>query len=208
MAPEARLDGHVDLYREVVEMPRVFEWNLMHGTVLANSCMDIDGVLCLDPTDEENDDGERYLRFLSETPALLLPTAPVGWLVTSPPREVPRANGGVAEEAPRAVRRAAHDAVPGHGGAPRGASVRAIQDGHLRRDRRVALHRERRRRSRPRSHSSRDAPCSAPRRARCCSPATPTSPTRRAPPPQEPRLGRRAPGHRARDAPAVARLPS
>ncbi|MBK5188824.1 MAG: hypothetical protein JJD97_11320, partial [Gemmatimonadaceae bacterium] len=83
MAPEARLDGHVDLYREIVPMPRVFEWNLMHGTVLANSCMDIDGVLCLDPTDEENDDGESYLRFLRDTPALLLPTAPVGWLVTS-----------------------------------------------------------------------------------------------------------------------------
>jgi orotate phosphoribosyltransferase len=83
MAPEARLDGHVDLYREVVAMPRVFEWNLMHGTVLANSCVDIDGVLCLDPTDEENDDGERYARFLRDTPALLLPTAPVAWLVTS-----------------------------------------------------------------------------------------------------------------------------
>lgn len=83
MAPEARLDGHVDLYREVVDMPRVFEWNLMHGTVLANSCVDIDGVLCLDPTDEENDDGERYARFLRDTPPLLLPTAPVAWLVTS-----------------------------------------------------------------------------------------------------------------------------
>jgi orotate phosphoribosyltransferase len=83
MAPEARLDNHVDLYREVVSMPRVFEWNLMHGTVLANSCMDIDGVLCLDPTDEENDDGARYLTFLRDTPALMLPTAPVGWLVTS-----------------------------------------------------------------------------------------------------------------------------
>ncbi|MEO8879447.1 MAG: orotate phosphoribosyltransferase [Gemmatimonadaceae bacterium] len=83
MAPEARLDSHVDLYREVVEMPRVFEWNLMHGTVLANSCMDIDGVLCIDPTNEENDDGERYARFLRETPPLMLPTAPVGWLVTS-----------------------------------------------------------------------------------------------------------------------------
>jgi orotate phosphoribosyltransferase len=83
MSPEARLDGHVDLYREVVAMPRVFEWNLMHGTVLANSCVDIDGVLCLDPTDEENDDGECYARFLRDTPALLLPTAPVAWLVTS-----------------------------------------------------------------------------------------------------------------------------
>lgn len=83
MAPEARLDGHVDFYREMVPMPRVFEWNLMHGTVLANSCMDIDGVLCLDPTDEQNDDGPEYLSFLRDTPALLLPTAPVGWLVTS-----------------------------------------------------------------------------------------------------------------------------
>ena len=83
MSPEARLDGHVDLYREVVAMPRVFEWNLMHGTVLANSCVDIDGVLCLDPTDDENDDGECYARFLRDTPALLLPTAPVAWLVTS-----------------------------------------------------------------------------------------------------------------------------
>lgn len=83
MAPEARLDGHVDLYREIVPMPRVFEWNLMHGTVLTNSCMDIDGVLCLDPTDEQNDDGPQYLSFLRDTPALLLPTAPVGWLVTS-----------------------------------------------------------------------------------------------------------------------------
>jgi orotate phosphoribosyltransferase len=83
MAPEARLDDHVDLYREVVDMPRVFEWNIMHGTVLSNSCMDIDGVLCLDPTDEENDDAHRYERFLRDTPALLLPTAPVGWLVTS-----------------------------------------------------------------------------------------------------------------------------
>lgn len=83
MAPESRMDGHVDLYREVVPMPRVFEWNIMHGTVLANSCMDIDGVLCLDPTNEENDDGERYLAFLRDAPALMLPTAPVGWLVTS-----------------------------------------------------------------------------------------------------------------------------
>lgn len=83
MAPDARLEGHVDLYRELVPMPRVFEWNLMHGTVLANSCMDIDGVLCRDPTDFENDDGERYQRFLRETTALMLPTSQVGWLVTS-----------------------------------------------------------------------------------------------------------------------------
>jgi len=82
MAPEARLDGHVDMYREIVSMPRVFEWNLMHGTVLSNSCMDIDGVLCIDPTNEENDEVHDYLRFLRATPALHLPSAPVGWLVS------------------------------------------------------------------------------------------------------------------------------
>ena len=83
MAPDAQLEGHVDMYRELVPMPRVFEWNLMHGSVLASSCMDIDGVLCRDPTDHENDDGERYHRFLRETVALMLPTSQVGWLVTS-----------------------------------------------------------------------------------------------------------------------------
>jgi orotate phosphoribosyltransferase len=83
MSPEVRFDSHVDLYRELVAMPRVFEWNLMHSPVLAKCCMDIDGVLCLDPTEEENDDGARYERFLRFTPALMLPTAPVGWLVTS-----------------------------------------------------------------------------------------------------------------------------
>jgi orotate phosphoribosyltransferase len=83
MAPDAQLEGHVDYYRELVPMPRVFEWNLMHGTVLSNSCMDIDGVLCRDPTELENDDGDRYHRFLHDTPALVLPTSQVGWLVTS-----------------------------------------------------------------------------------------------------------------------------
>lgn len=34
-----------------------------HG-ILKKACLDIDGVLCVDPTPEENDDGPRYREFL------------------------------------------------------------------------------------------------------------------------------------------------
>jgi orotate phosphoribosyltransferase len=83
MAPDAVHEGHVDSYRELVSMPRVFEWNLMHCAALANACVDIDGVLCRDPLPAENDDGRRYERFLCEVEPLVLPTREVGWLVTS-----------------------------------------------------------------------------------------------------------------------------
>jgi orotate phosphoribosyltransferase len=72
----------IDLYYEVVPMPRIFEWNFMHHGDMANWCVDIDGVLCRDPTDEENDDGEKYMHFLKTVQPLIIPTVPVGWLVT------------------------------------------------------------------------------------------------------------------------------
>lgn len=81
VVPEAR--DCVDLFFDVCPSPRIFEWNLMHSSALQSACLDIDGVLCVDPTDEENDDGERYRCFLNEAAPLWIPTVPVGWLVTS-----------------------------------------------------------------------------------------------------------------------------
>ncbi|MEX0936998.1 MAG: hypothetical protein WDZ59_04000 [Pirellulales bacterium] len=75
--------GEVDIHFELCDPPRVFEWNVMHHGFLKRSCLDIDGVLCADPTDEENDDGPCYSRFLEQATPRFLPTAPVGWLVTS-----------------------------------------------------------------------------------------------------------------------------
>jgi orotate phosphoribosyltransferase len=76
--------GAVDLYGEVVEPPRAFAWNILHhGPLLARSCVDIDGVLCVDPSDEENDDGLRYRSFLQGAQPLFLPSAPVQYVVTS-----------------------------------------------------------------------------------------------------------------------------
>jgi len=45
--------------------------------------MDIDGVLCRDPSPDENDDGERYKLFLSEVEPLFVPRQRVKYLVTN-----------------------------------------------------------------------------------------------------------------------------
>jgi orotate phosphoribosyltransferase len=76
-------EDQVDYFADVVPLPRCFEWNLMHSReLLAMSCMDIDGVLCRDPENHENDDGEKYIRFLDSAEPRHLPSEPVGWLVT------------------------------------------------------------------------------------------------------------------------------
>lgn len=75
--------SQVDVFFEVVEQPRVFEWNVMHRSFLSNCCLDIDGVLCIDPTKEENDDGERYRSFLLNATPMMIPSYKIGHLVTS-----------------------------------------------------------------------------------------------------------------------------
>lgn len=73
----------VDHYHSVVPQPRAFEWNILHHPLLEQSCMDIDGVLCPDPTYEQNDDGVNYLEFLCRAPVRLVPSVKVAYLVTS-----------------------------------------------------------------------------------------------------------------------------
>lgn len=73
----------VDLIFEQLKNPRIFQWNFMHHIVLEQACVDIDGVLCLDPTEQENDDGDAYCRFLSEAVPLHPTSRRIGWLVTS-----------------------------------------------------------------------------------------------------------------------------
>lgn len=72
----------VDLYLEIVPNPRFFQWNLLNHGLLRWCCVDIDGVLCRDPTEQENDDGEKYLEFLSTVPSKFTPRYKIGWLVT------------------------------------------------------------------------------------------------------------------------------
>lgn len=69
---------------QIVPLPRVWQWNILHHNwSLRRACMDIDGLLCPDPTSVQNDDGDRYRHFLQGTRCLYRPTYAVKALVTS-----------------------------------------------------------------------------------------------------------------------------
>jgi len=78
-----RKRNDVDVYFKYIPMPRVFEWNIFHHNILSLACVDIDGVLCVDPTDAENDDGENYKKFLLNAKPLFIPSSKIYALVTS-----------------------------------------------------------------------------------------------------------------------------
>lgn len=72
-----------DMYFDICPLPRMFEWNYMHHAKLEQACVDIDGVLCQDPTEEENDDGEKYIDFISNVKPRVVPTRKIKYLVTT-----------------------------------------------------------------------------------------------------------------------------
>ena len=73
----------VDYYFEVVPLPRYFQWNILNHTSLEKACFDIDGVLCVDPLPEQNDDGEKYIDFILHAQPLFIPGSRIGTIVTS-----------------------------------------------------------------------------------------------------------------------------
>lgn len=81
VAPSAR--DLVDIYYDVCPAPRLFEWNLMHHDVLCESCVDLDGVLCRDPTRDENDDSTSYINFIQTVEPYLRPTVKISHIVTN-----------------------------------------------------------------------------------------------------------------------------
>lgn len=75
--------GLVDLFGDICDQPRVFQWNYLYHGILTESCFDIDGVLCIDPTSEQNDDGEKYVDFILNAEPLYIPNYKIKALVTS-----------------------------------------------------------------------------------------------------------------------------
>jgi uncharacterized HAD superfamily protein len=72
----------VDIYLDICELPRVFEWNIIHHSIVEESCFDMDGVLCINPKDKENDDGNKYINFINTAKPLFIPTKKIGNIVT------------------------------------------------------------------------------------------------------------------------------
>ena len=73
----------VDIFFEIVSQPRMFEWNFMHHWALEYACVDIDGVLCEDPTFFQNDDGKRYREFIENAAPKFIPTKKVAYIVSA-----------------------------------------------------------------------------------------------------------------------------
>lgn len=73
----------VDIWLEKVNTQRIWQWNYLNHGISKKACFDIDGVLCVDPTPEQNDDGENYREFLKTAKPLYIPTYEIHSLVTS-----------------------------------------------------------------------------------------------------------------------------
>ena len=73
----------VDLYFEICNHPRIFEWNFMHAWTLEYACVDIDGVLCEDPGISELISKKKYENFIVNASPKFIPTKKVGYIVSS-----------------------------------------------------------------------------------------------------------------------------
>lgn len=74
---------HRDIGLVLAEQPRVFQWNYRNHSIAQRSCYDLDGVLCVDPPESENDDGPRYIEFIRTAKPLYIPKYPILTIVTS-----------------------------------------------------------------------------------------------------------------------------
>lgn len=72
----------IDIWFEECQGPRGFAWNLWKHARLKRWAFDFDGVLCRDPTSQENDDGPAYRNFILTAPPMFLPTRPIGHIIT------------------------------------------------------------------------------------------------------------------------------
>ena len=73
----------IDIAFEKVLSPRIFQWNYLNHTFLQDAAFDIDGVLCFDPNDKENDDGENYKQFLLTARPIFIPQYKIPYIITS-----------------------------------------------------------------------------------------------------------------------------
>jgi orotate phosphoribosyltransferase len=80
----------LDLFYECIPTPCVFAWNVMHHCLLAHSCVDIDGVLCRDPSLAEGDVGTAYVTSITNVQPRCVPTYRIKYLVTCRPERYRR----------------------------------------------------------------------------------------------------------------------
>ena len=76
--------GKVDFYSRVLPKGQlIFEWYITHQeSRLADALVDLDGVLCANPTEEQLTTGKRYLEFIKTAGLALRPMVEIGTIIT------------------------------------------------------------------------------------------------------------------------------
>lgn len=73
-----------DLWVRELSWPHLLEWNLFNSVVSDSMAVDFDGVLCHDCSREDDDDGERYIKFIENAiPKYLARKKPLKLIVTA-----------------------------------------------------------------------------------------------------------------------------
>jgi uncharacterized HAD superfamily protein/hypoxanthine phosphoribosyltransferase len=73
----------VDVYGEIVPIPRVFEWNFFHHSHTKEFLFDMDGVLCEDGPFEDDINTEAYTNHLISARQKYIPSQEIGAIVTN-----------------------------------------------------------------------------------------------------------------------------
>lgn len=81
---EDQIKYRLDYWAKICPKPRTFAWGFMNCDLLKSACVDMDGVLCVNPTNHQNDDGPRYKDFLINTLQIYRPLRkPIHSIVSS-----------------------------------------------------------------------------------------------------------------------------
>lgn len=81
---EDETKDRLDFWGKICPKPRTFAWGFLNCDLLKTACVDMDGVLCVNPTNHQNDDGPRYLEFLKNTSQIYRPLRrPIHSIVSS-----------------------------------------------------------------------------------------------------------------------------
>lgn len=74
----------VDFWGKICPQPRLFSWGFMNCDLLKFACIDMDGVLCINPTSNQLDDGPRFEDFVVNAAQNYRPTRrPIHSIVSS-----------------------------------------------------------------------------------------------------------------------------
>lgn len=85
-ARDENVTKYINYYSKIIPQPRVFEWNIFNHSILSNSCLDIDGVICPDPpmgTIDEVRDEQGYINFIKNATPINHIKVPIKAFVTS-----------------------------------------------------------------------------------------------------------------------------